>query len=93
MNFCHVYILQSGKYSDRFYVGLTDDLKARLRHHNQGCCDYTRPHRPWRIKTAIAFTDRNQALRISNLVAYLTPYCCCCCAAISVAMSSRGWNM
>ena len=63
MKYTYVYILQSVKREDRFYTGITDDLDARLRHHNQGCCDYTRPHIPWRIKTAIAFTDPEQARR------------------------------
>lgn len=61
MNFTYVYILRSRKHPDRYYTGITDNLEARLRQHNDGCCDYTRAHRPWGIKTAIAFTDRNQA--------------------------------
>jgi len=64
MKFTYVYILQSEKHPDRFYTGVTDDLAARLRHHNDGCCDYTRPHRPWRIKTAVAFADRDRARAI-----------------------------
>ena len=61
MKFTYVYILQSRSHCDRYYTGITDNLQARLAHHNDGCCDFTRPHRPWRIKTAIAFTDREQA--------------------------------
>ena len=30
MKFTYVYILQSEKRSDRFYCGITDDLKKRL---------------------------------------------------------------
>ena len=61
MKFTYVSILQSERHPDRYYTGLTDDLAERLRHHNAGCCDYTRPHRPWRVKTAVAFTDRERA--------------------------------
>jgi hypothetical protein len=36
MEFHYVYILQSELGPERFYVGLTDDLHARLRKHNNG---------------------------------------------------------
>ena len=61
MDFSYVYILQSEANSARFYVGLTDDLKDRLRRHNAGEIPHTAKFKPWRIKTAIAFTDREQA--------------------------------
>ena len=60
-SFYFVYILQSDSHPDRFYTGFTEDLDARLEAHSTGCCDYTRPFRPWRIKTAIMFTDIDQA--------------------------------
>jgi predicted GIY-YIG superfamily endonuclease len=60
MDRCYVYILQSESYPDRFYTGFIEDLSARLRAHNEGSCDYTRPFRPWRIKTALMFTDLDQ---------------------------------
>jgi predicted GIY-YIG superfamily endonuclease len=61
MEFAYVYILQSQTDLDRFYVGLTDDLKDRLRRHNVGEVAHTTKFRPWRIKTAVAFTDRTKA--------------------------------
>ena len=60
--FYYVYILQSEKFPDRFYTGFTEALDQRLIDHNNGCCDYTRPFRPWRIKTAFMFADRQKAL-------------------------------
>ena len=36
MEFSYVYILLSQADAERFYVGLTDDLKDRLRRHNSG---------------------------------------------------------
>ena len=39
-----------------------EDLYARLKHHNSGGDPYTAKFGPWCIKTAIAFTDREQAL-------------------------------
>ncbi len=59
--FCYVYMLQSEIQPDRHYIGLTDDLRARLAVHNKGSVPHTGKFRPWRIKTAVAFTDRPRA--------------------------------
>ena len=59
--FCYVYILESAANSERFYVGLTDDLHARLAKHNSGGVPHTAKFKPWRIKTAIAFANRERA--------------------------------
>src|SRR5437899_2738903 len=61
MEFSYVYILQSQLCSERFYVGLADDLRDRLRRHNGGEVSYTSKFRPWRIKTAVAFSDQVRA--------------------------------
>jgi len=58
MNFFYVYILQSVQMPGRFYVGMTEDLKQRLKTHNAGAVPHTAKFKPWRIKTAIAFADR-----------------------------------
>jgi len=62
MEYCYVYILHSENDPKRFYSGVTDDLENRLKIHNQGKCKHTSTHIPWKIKTAIAFTDRKKAL-------------------------------
>jgi predicted GIY-YIG superfamily endonuclease len=59
--FC-VYILQSVGDPLHFYTGFTENLEARLVHHNSGGDPHSAKYRPWRIKTAVAFTDREQAL-------------------------------
>ena len=61
MPFFYVYTLQSKSSPGHFYVGLTEDLKARLKKHNQGDVPHSSKFRPWQIKTAIAFTDRERA--------------------------------
>lgn len=61
MNFHYVHILQSVPMPDRFYVGLSDDLRERLSKHNAGGVPHTSKFRPWGIKTAIAFRDRERA--------------------------------
>jgi len=63
--FYYVYILQSVD-EDRFYTGFSEDLENRLKGHNAGQDPHTAKYRPWRIKTAIAFTDRKQALEFER---------------------------
>jgi putative endonuclease len=60
--FYYVYILQSETNQERFYTGFTEDLVSRLKSHNSGGCQHTSMHKPWRMKTAIAFSDRQKAL-------------------------------
>lgn len=56
----YVYILESLD-SEHFYVGIADNLRARLVKHNAGEVTHTSKYRPWRIKTYIAFSDEKQA--------------------------------
>jgi predicted GIY-YIG superfamily endonuclease len=66
MNFFYVYILQSEHMPEAFYVGFTEDLHSRLKTHNSGQVPHTAKFLPWRIKTAIAFTDRQRALEFER---------------------------
>jgi putative endonuclease len=61
MEFSYVYILQSQDHPHHFYIGLTDDLRDRLRRHNSGEVYHTIKFAPSRIKTALAFTERQRA--------------------------------
>ena len=60
--FYYVYILQSTHNSDRFYTGFTENLEQRLKDHNSGENPHTVKFKPWRIKTTVAFTDRQKAI-------------------------------
>ena len=60
--FFYVYILESIAVPGKFYTGYTRDLTARLAKHNEGGVPHTSKLKPWRIKTAIAFTDREKAI-------------------------------
>ena len=62
MKFYYVYILQSESEPKHYYIGFTEDLDSRLKSHNSGQVPHTSKYKPWRIKTAIAFTDRKKAL-------------------------------
>jgi predicted GIY-YIG superfamily endonuclease len=66
MKFHYVYTLQSESNSEKFYVGHTDNLQNRLQFHNQKKCKHTLKHIPWKIKTAIAFADKEKALEFEK---------------------------
>ena len=66
MKFWYVYILQSEVAAESFYAGLTENLRVRLKTHNSGQVPHTAKFRPWRIKTAIAFTDRQRAIEFER---------------------------
>ena len=57
----YVYILESLD-SQHFYVGITDDLRARLKKHNTGEVPHTSKCGPWRLKTYVAFSNEQQAI-------------------------------
>jgi putative endonuclease len=57
----YVYILQSLD-SEHYYVGIAQDVPARLAKHNAGEVPHTSKYRPWRIKTYIAFSDERRAI-------------------------------
>ena len=62
MKFYYAYILQSQKNPNRYYTGFTENLDSRLKAHNRGENPHSAKYIPWRIKTAVAFTDRQRAL-------------------------------
>jgi putative endonuclease len=52
----YIYILENEN-AEHFYLGLTDDLRARLAKHNAGEVPHTSKYRPWRIKTYVVLSD------------------------------------
>lgn len=52
----YVYILRSVK-DGKHYVGSSDDLKRRLREHNEGRVESTRPRRPLSLEAYIAVRE------------------------------------
>jgi putative endonuclease len=60
-----LYILRS-RDSEHFYVGMTDDLRARLAKHNAGEVPHTSKFRPWTIKTYIGFNDEVSAIEFER---------------------------
>jgi putative endonuclease len=57
----YVHVLESLD-AQHFYVGMADDLRARLKKHNSGKVPHTARYGPWRVKAYVAFSDEKQAL-------------------------------
>ena len=58
----YVYLIESISEPGVKYTGYTEDLKQRLADHNAGKNVTTASHRPWRLKTYVAFSTKAQAL-------------------------------
>src|SRR3974390_3371913 len=62
----YVYVLQSLKFPDRYYVGSTSNVAERLRKHNAGLSESQSRHSsmygPWKVVVQIAFEDKAKAL-------------------------------
>ncbi len=57
----YVYILESVAHPERYYVGVTADLRSRVKMHNAGEAPHTSKYAPWKVKTYIAFVDGRKA--------------------------------
>ncbi len=58
----HVYILKSKK-DNKFYIGSTSDVAARLNYHNSGRQRSTRHRIPFSIVYEEAFNCKSEALK------------------------------
>ena len=62
----YVYLLESVHRPQQRYVGHTDDLKRRLREHNDGKSPHTAKHRPWNLVSYHAFPDEKRAVEFEH---------------------------
>ena len=60
-SFTYVYLLRSESHPHQTYVGITSDLKQRLKEHNAGKARHTSKFTPWELETYVAFSDTDQA--------------------------------
>jgi predicted GIY-YIG superfamily endonuclease len=56
----YTYILLSSK-SHIFYFGSTIDLQQRIKLHNNGKVDSTKPHLPWKLVWYCGFTTEKES--------------------------------
>ena len=61
-----VYIIVSVSYPDRYYVGLTENVRQRLGQHNHGIVRSTASSIPWRLRTAVCFSSKARAVEFER---------------------------
>ena len=70
--FYYVYLSVDVATETHRYTGVTEDLQARLAKCNAGEVPHTSKFKPWRIKNAIAFENKEKAYAFE---AYLKTHC------------------
>jgi len=58
-----VYVLKSKKITEKYYIGHSEDLKERLKRHNNGYVRSTKHARPWKIIHVEEYENKNNAYR------------------------------
>ena len=64
----YVYILQSIEFPEHFYVGITNDLKRRIKEHNSGNSTHSNKYKPWNLRGYIAFDSEDKALKFEKFL-------------------------
>jgi putative endonuclease len=63
----YVYIIESLA-SKRYYIGQTDNLKARIKRHNSGRNLSTNAYIPWELKWWKEYETRAEAIKIEKKI-------------------------
>lgn len=58
----YVYMLRSKNHPQQTYIGFSENLKSRIKTHNEGKSPHTSKFRPWMLETYIAFSSKKKAL-------------------------------
>ncbi|MBU1888156.1 MAG: GIY-YIG nuclease family protein [Candidatus Omnitrophica bacterium] len=61
-----VYVLVSTQYSDRIYIGLTENLSQRINEHNSEKSTYSSKYGPWKLAVYITFTQKEKAVKFEK---------------------------
>lgn len=64
----YVYILRSISKPDETYIGMTSDLKRRLKEHNSGRSTYCREFAPWELISYVAFRSKAKAFKFERFL-------------------------
>ncbi len=58
----YVYLIRSINFPQQVYVGITKDLKQRLKVHNSGGSMHTAKFKPWELIVYIGFKNEAKAI-------------------------------
>ncbi|MHC4872749.1 MAG: GIY-YIG nuclease family protein [Planctomycetota bacterium] len=57
----YVYLIKSNLHPNQTYIGITSDLKSRIKKHNEGGRSHTSKYKPGELITYISFSDKSKA--------------------------------
>jgi len=57
----YVYLIQSIKFPEKIYTGITNDMQKRISTHNTGGSVYTAPYKPWKLVVYTGFDNEKKA--------------------------------
>ena len=58
----YVYLLKSIPFPQKYYVGFSNEVSARLQVHNSGGSVHTSRYKPWQMVVYLSFEDKHKAL-------------------------------
>ena len=56
-----VYIIRSVSSPKQYYIGITTNLKERIKQHNSGASQHTAKFRPWALLVFLGFSNDTEA--------------------------------
>jgi len=62
----YVYLLRSVNFSDKIYIGYTNNIDQRMITHNDGKSLYTKRYMPWRLQGYFAFQEKVSAIKFEK---------------------------
>lgn len=62
----YVYLIKSISNPEQRYVGVTEDLKERLKQHNAGYSFHTSKYKPWKLIIYFAFSSKDAAIEFEK---------------------------
>jgi len=60
LDMVYLYVIYSDEYK-RFYVGIADEIKSRLKTHSSGKVKSTKAFKPWRVVHSEEFVSKQEA--------------------------------
>ena len=62
----YTYLIKSTSHPSQRYIGITSDLKNRLKAHNEGRSPHTSKYKPWVLITYLAFSEESKAVEFER---------------------------